>query len=168
MMLFFIMHKTMFCLCKVCTYVQIQTYLMWLPNLALNEFLVCLLFEMFTDVLWIWLQEIYMASTPTSCDSLNMVDFHQRPTISSLAIMLTVANNRWKQFVFSLRIRSNIPKISFCCEEITNVQASTGYMASMMSVGHHHLLFVCSFVQLFIHSSDHSYTARLMHRFWQV
>lgn len=79
------------------------------------------------------LQEIYMASTPTSFDSSNTADFHPRPTISSSAIMLIVANNHWKQSVFCLRIRSNIPKISSCCEEITNVRASTGYTASMTS-----------------------------------
>lgn len=107
------------------------------------------------------LQEIYMASTPTSFDSSNTADFHPRPTISSSAIMLIVANNHWKQSVFCLRIRSNIPKISSCCEEITNVRASTGYTASMTSVGRHHHsfihFFVRSFVQCCIHSSDHSY-----------
>lgn len=63
-----------------------------------------------------------------------MEDFLQRPTTYFWVIMWTEGSSLQKPSVFCWHTRSSIQKTSFCCGEITSVQALTEYMASMMSV----------------------------------
>lgn len=65
---------------------------------------------------------------------LNMVAFLPNPTTYSLVIMWTVASNHLKRFACFWPTKSNIQKISFCSEAITNVPALTVFTAFMMNV----------------------------------
>ena len=48
--------------------------------------------------------------------------------------MLTEGNNRWRQFVSFLPIRSNIQRTFSCSAEIMNAPLSTGYTDFMTNV----------------------------------
>lgn len=71
-----------------------------------------------------------MDSIMTCSDYLSMAPSRQSQTISSWATMLIVANNRWKQFAYSLPTKSNIQRTFSCLEGTTSVQASTESTAS--------------------------------------
>lgn len=62
-----------------------------------------------------------------------MEDFHLRPTICFLVIMLIEVNKVWKPFVFYWLTRSNIRKTSLFLEAIMNVLQSIVFMGFMMN-----------------------------------
>ena len=82
-------------------------------------------------------QETSMASTVTLSGCLSMALSLRTPTTYSLGTMLTEGSIRWRPFASFWPTRSSILRISSSSEETTNVQVSTEYMASMMSVRMH-------------------------------
>ncbi len=71
-----------------------------------------------------------------------MEDFPLKQIIYSVETTLTEESNRWKQFVFFSHTKSNIQKTSSYWEEIMSVQASTEFMAFMMSVSCKYLMYI--------------------------
>lgn len=77
--------------------------------------------------------ETFMDSTMTYSDFLSMEVSRQKRTIFSSETTLIEANSHLRQYVSYSPIRSNTRKTSSSSEEITNAQALTESMGSMMS-----------------------------------
>ena len=90
----------------------------------------------------IFLQVTSTDSTMIFYVCLNMVVFHQSPTIYSQEIMWIVESNLQKLSVFYQHTKSNIQKTSSYCEEIMNVLASTESMVFMMNVSSSYTFFL--------------------------
>lgn len=74
-----------------------------------------------------------MANITICSVCLSMVVFHQNQIIYFWVIMLIVANNHWKQFVFCSHIKLNIRKIFSYWGVITNVHQLIAFMVFMMN-----------------------------------
>jgi hypothetical protein len=79
-------------------------------------------------------QVTFMASIMIFSGYLSMEGFPQSPTTCFWETMWIEGSSHLRQFVFSLHTKLNIQRISFCSGVTMNVQASIGYMASMMNV----------------------------------
>ena len=79
-------------------------------------------------------QVTFTASIMIFSGYLNMEGFLQSRITCFWETMLTEESSHLRQFVFSLHTRLNTQRISFCSGVTMNVQASIGYMVSMMNV----------------------------------
>jgi hypothetical protein len=78
-----------------------------------------------------------MDSIPTSLNYSNMLDFRDRPTISSWEIMSIEENSPSKPSVLCSHTRLKTPRTSSCLEAITNAQVLIAFTASTINVFNH-------------------------------